>query len=331
MTTYNVKGKSGQVVIAKDGKDTINIISGNDHVVIAGDGSDTINIKGGNNHLISAGNSTGTSKKMSTDTINILKGKNHTIVGGPKNNVIKMSNSNVQSILGGEGKDIIVIKKGATISNSGYAPTYGNYGIDSAGGNDEITFEKGAGGKAIIFAGKGSDKITIKGGSQHKISAGAGNDTITISAGNSHTIHTDAGTDKVKISAGSGHKVYLDKGTNTVTLNAVSKKSKVTLYGGGASRDNITINWKNGAKKGGIYAISTQSHSRYSYTDTLLIKGIRSSAFQFKNQNGTLVMSNSLGSISVNNMFASLHNTFTGGITFDDRKLSVSALLKKTK
>lgn len=200
----------------------------------------------------------------------------NTIIGGPRNNNITMFGGNVKSILGGNGNDVITIKKGATVSNETYSPTYGkNYGISAAAGNDTITVEKGAGSKIVIFADQGADTIVIKGGSSHKIDSGVGNDTITISGGNSHVIHTGAGTDKVTISAGSGHKLYLDKGTNNVTLNAVSKSSKITLYGGGTSTDKITVNWKNGTKTGGIYSINTESHPRYSYTDTLRIKGIK--------------------------------------------------------
>ena len=340
--TYNITKIKGnnQVVIGTYKNEIFNVISGNGHIVFAGNGSDTINIKGGSGHMISSGNMTGsvkdetgrTDSKKTKDIIKIYGGKNNTIMGGSRNNNITMFGGNVKSILGGNGDDVIVIKKGATISNQTYSPSYGGYyGISTGAGNDKVTFEKGACSGVKIFTDQGADTIVIKGGNSHKINAGTGNDIITISAGSTHQIHTNAGTDKVTISGGTGHKLYLDKGTNNVTLNAVSKASKVTLYGGSTSKDNITINWKNGTKKGGIYAISTQSHTRYSYTDTLRIKGIRSSAFQFKNKNGNLVMSNSLGSVSVNNMFASLHNTFTGGITFDDRKLSVSALLKKTK
>lgn len=339
MTKYNVKGNN-QVVIATSGKDTINVINGAGHMIFANNGADTINVKGGSDCMISAGNMTGsatdengkTDKKSTTDIINIYKGKNNTIIGGANKNEITMFGGNVISILGGNGADIIMIKKDATISNATYSPSYGqNYGISSGAGNDKITTEKGAGNKIIMFADTGNDEIKIKGGSEHQINAGAGNDTITISAGNKHIIHTDAGTDKVTISAGSGHKVYLDKGTNKVTLNAVSKSSKVAIYGGSASTDNITINWKNGTKKGGIYEINTESHTRYSYTDTLRIKGIKSSAFQFEKSGGTLVMSNSSGSISVNNMLGTLGNTFTKGVTFDDRTLSVDELLKKAK
>ena len=339
MPTYDVTG-AGKVVIGTPGKDTINLKSGKDHIVFANNGSDTINVKGGNYCMISAGNMTGsptdengrTDSKNTKDIIKIYGGKKNTIAGGSRNNNITMFGGNVKSILGGNGVDVITIKKGGTISNETYSPTYGrNYGISADAGNDKITFEKGAGSGVVIFADQGADKIVIRGGSKHQINAGTGNDTITISAGNNHTIHTDAGTDKVTISAGSGHKIYLDKGTNNVTLNAVSKSSKTTLYGGGTSTDKITVKWKNGTKTGGIYSINTESHPRYSYTDTLRITGIKSSAFQFKNKSGTLVMSNSNGSISVNNMFASLHNTFTKGVTFDDRTLSVSALLKKTK
>lgn len=345
MPTYDVTG-AGKVVIGTPGKDTINVKSGKDHIVFANNGSDIINVKGGNNCMISAGNMTGSAKdeegrtdsKNTKDIIKIYGGKKNTIIGGPRKNDITMFGGNVKSILGGNGDDdrksgdVITIKKGSTISNETYSPTYGqNYGISAAAGNDKITFEKGAGSGVVIFADQGADTIVIKGGSKHQINAGTGNDTIIISAGNNHIIHTDAGTDKVTVSAGSGHKLYLDKGTNNVTLNAVSKSSKITLYGGGTSTDKITVKWKNGTKTGGIYSINTESHTRYSYTDTLRITGIKSSAFQFKNKSGTLVMSNSNGSISVNNMFASLHNTFTKGVTFDDRTLSVSALLKKTK
>ena len=339
MATYNVTG-TGKVVLGTPDKDTVNVKSGKDHIIFTNNGSDIINVKGGNNCMISAGNMTGSARdengrtdgKATKDIIKIYGGKKNTIIGGPRNNNITMFGGNVKSILGGTGKDVITIKKGSTISNETYSPTYGqNYGISAAAGNDKITFEKGAGSGVVIFADQGADTIVIKGGSKHQINAGTGNDTITISAGNNHIIHTDAGTDKVTISAGSGHKLYLDKGTNNVTLNAVSKSSKITLYGGGTSTDKITVKWKNGTKTGGIYSINTESHPRYSYTDTLRIKGIKSSAFTFKNKSGTLVMSNSNGSISVNNMFASLNNTFTKGITFDDRTLSVAALLKKTK
>lgn len=96
-------------------------------------------------------------------------------------------------------------------------------------------------------------------------------------------------------------------------------------------QNNITIKWDR-KNKNGNYKIYTGNsiYESSAYNDTLRISGIKSSAFNFKykDSTSTLVMSNSKGSISVN---VPLLSGFAKGIKFDDRTLSMAAIINRAK
>ena len=330
---------NGQWVYGGPGKDIITVFKGNSHVIYGDGGNDTIMIKAGNEHLIQGGSGNdditiikGNKQNISgdggndniiikagskefisgdagNDTITVNKGKGHEIYGGSGNDTINLKGCNASYIQGDAGDDTVTISGGATVS--GNRPTsFHDPGLVTGEGNDTVTIAADAGKVAKLYSGAGDDTIIVRGGSGHEI-------------------HTGEGTDKVTVTGGKNLKIYLDDGKNTVTLSGAS----TTIYTGYKSADDITVKWTKGKQNGTCQIVTPYLASDVSdhCIDTLTIKGAKSSDFNFSYANDTLTLSNSDGSLSVNQLFTpfDFRNEFKGGITFDDGTLSIADLGKK--
>lgn len=330
--TVTIKAKEYVTVNTKKGNDKIYLKKGNWHQINAGAGDDVITVTKGNNHSIDVGS--GKKDKVTVNggnshvignfttgatgnvTIIINSGKHHAINAGAlgKNVKVYLNGGHTDSIITWEGNDTVVVSGKGSMSNKAwqYVNPARKCAIDTGSGKDSVTFEAKNGKGFIAYTG-------------------AGNDTITIKNGKKHQVHTDAGNDKVKITGGTGHIVYLDTGKNGVTM----ENTKATVYTKEDAVDNITIKWNQ--NKTNNYTIKTPeiiSTSYYGITDSLTVKGIKSSAVTFADKNGTLIMSAAGGSISIdhfdeswkwnNGMFGTTN--FGNGIKFDDGLLSLDAI-----
>lgn len=316
------------VVRAGNGNDKVTVNGTQQGVKVYGDaGADVINItgevrtkSGANSYVSSFGSGYTIDGGSGKDRITINGGTGFKIAGGTDNDVINVYGGSKHNVNGGSGNDVITAKDLKSLSNGG------NNVFDGGVGNDTITVWNNS---STVKGGNGSDKIYIKGGSLHSVKGDAGNDTIVVSGGTNVKIYSGTGTDRITITSGSKHTVSLGSGKNTVKFgNASGILGTIgTLTMGRNSVDNITIQWGKGTHYGKYVLKTANSVSQKSvYNDTLTISGIKSSVFDFRYKNSTLTMSYGAGSIVIDNF---LSNGFRKGITFSDKTLSRSAILKK--
>ncbi len=297
-----IKVGNEHLVSGGSGKDFITINKGNKHTISGDGGNDTIVIKTGKNDLVAGGDG--------DDTITVHKGKGNEIFGGAGKDTISLEGGNASFIQGDAGDDIVTISGGASVS--GNKPTsYHDPGLATGTGNDKVTIAADAGKVSKLYAGTGNDTITVRGGSGHEI-------------------HTGEGTDRITVTGGKNLKIYLDDGKNNITL---SNANKTTVYTGTYSVDIVTIKWTKGKHNGNYQIVSPSLVSDIApqYIDKLNVRGAKSTDFEYTFANGTLTMSNSDGSLSVDQLFISFDSQIAvkGGITFDDGTLSLADIGKK--
>ena len=243
------------------------------------------------------------------DKITVNGGFYHKIYAAAGKDRITLNKGNYITVYGGDGNDTVTISGGASVSDE--QPPNHDPGLGTGAGNDKVTIATDAGKVVKLYTGTGDDTIYIRGG-------------------NGHEVHTGEGTDKVEVTGGNNLKIYLDDGNNELTL---SNANTTTVYTGAYSVDTVTIEWTQG-KQNGNYQIITPflvSDAAPHYTDRLIVRGAKSTDFNYSYANDTLTMSNSYGSLSVDQLFTpfDFRNAFKGGITFDDRSVSVADLGKK--
>ena len=193
----------------------------------------------------------------------------------------------------------------------------GNFGGEYQGGagNDTIY---GGDGSGSLYGGAGNDTITVS-NSFSEIHGGAGDDLIVIKGGDSHTIYGDNGQDTITINAGTYQTVTADF-DDKITIKA-DADATITV-GGGNNLETGFIKLESGSSAW-IEIDSSFKANRFTITAAdgtvkqMAVNG-DSSAYTFAQSGSSLVMSDSNGSIYIENFE---NGAFSNGIMVNNTQI----------
>lgn len=207
---------SGNKIYGDTGKDIFTVKGGTGNFIYGGKDGDNFTVTGGKKNEIH-GNA-----GIDTFTVSSSATKENVIYGDEGKDVFTIKGGSDNKIYGGKDNDRITVSGGSNLINA----DAGNDTIIINGGTNrpkrEISYDASqkkvgkfyAGG---IFAGAGSDTITVNKGNNY-ISAGIGDDVINVNGGNSEPSYKYGKNKDTEFLGG----VFGGNGNDTITVKNVS-------------------------------------------------------------------------------------------------------------